>query len=178
MADLITVARPYAEALYGLAKETGQEDAWGKALQTLATVLQDPQAQQFLDDPERTAAAKVEVLSVAEVAVDQEPWRAFLALLIDNDRWPAAGEIAALFAADRRAAMGTVEVLVKSAVALDAGQKDAIEAALSQRFGSRVAFHDEVDPALIGGILVQAGDLTIDASVRGQVEQLARTLRS
>ena len=125
MADLITVARPYADALYGLAKETGAEDAWEKALQTLAAVVQDPQAQQFLGDPERTAADKVEVLSVAEVAVAQEPWRAFLALLIGNDRWPAAGEIAALFAADRRAAMGTVEVLVKSAIALDAGQKEA-----------------------------------------------------
>ena len=75
MADLITVARPYAEALYGLAKESGQEQAWADALQVLAAMIADAQAQAFLNDPERAAAEKVALLSAAPVKVDSKAWK-------------------------------------------------------------------------------------------------------
>ena len=179
MADLITVARPYAEALYGLAKESGQEQAWADALQALAAMIADVQAQAFLSDPERADAEKVSLLSAVPVAVDVKAWKAFLALLIHNDRWPATAEIGTLFADAMRRAEGVVDVLVTSAVALDAGQKTAVQSALERRFtGHKVAFREAVDAALIGGLVIHTGDLTIDASVRGQVQQLARTLRS
>ena len=104
MADLITVARPYAEALYGLAKESGQEQAWADALQALAAMIADVQAQAFLTDPERADAEKVSLLTAVPVTVDAKAWEAFLALLVHNDRWPATAEIGTLFAdAMRRA---------------------------------------------------------------------------
>ncbi|MHB8225261.1 F0F1 ATP synthase subunit delta [Acidithiobacillus sp.] len=179
MADLITVARPYAEALYGLAKESGQEQAWADALQVLAAMIADAQAQAFLNDPERAEAEKVALLSAASVKVDGKAWEAFLTLLIHHDRWPATAEIGTLFGEALRHAEGIVDVLVTSAIALEANQKTVVQSALERRFaGRKVAFRELVDAALIGGLVIHTGDLTIDASVRGQVQQLARTLRS
>ncbi|WP_414040561.1 F0F1 ATP synthase subunit delta [Acidithiobacillus sp. M4-SHS-6] len=179
MADLITVARPYAEALFGLAKQSGQQQAWAESLQVLTAMVADSQAQAFLSDPERPAADKMALLATAPVTVEQAAWQSFLGLLIQNDRWPAAAEIAQLFDEAMRHDEGIVDVLVTSAVVLDAQQKSAVQAALEQRFsGRKVAFRESVDASLIGGLVIHTGDLTIDASVRGQVQQLARTLRS
>ncbi len=179
MADLITVARPYAEALYSVAKEGGQEQAWADALRVLAAMVADAQARAFLNDPERPEAEKVALLCAAPVTMDVKAWESFLALLISNDRWAAAAEIGSLFDEALHHAEGIVEVLVTSAIALDADQKTAVQSALDRRFtGRKVVFHESVDAALIGGLVIHTGDLTIDASVRGQVQQLARTLRS
>jgi F-type H+-transporting ATPase subunit delta len=179
MADLITVARPYAEALYGLAKDSGQQQAWADALQVLTAMVADDQAQAFLNDPERPEADKVALLAAAPVTLEQSGWQAFLTLLVHNDRWAAAAGIAVLFAEALRHDEGIVDVLVTSAVAMDAQQKSSVQAALEQRFsGRKVAFRESVDASLIGGLVIHTGDLTIDASVRGQVQQLARTLRS
>lgn len=179
MADLITVARPYAEALYGLAKQSDQQQAWAESLQVLTAMVADKQAQAFLNDPERPEADKVALLAAAPVTVEQSAWQSFLGLLIHNDRWAAAAEIAQLFDEAMRHDEGIVDVLVTTAVAMDAQQKGAVQAALEQRFsGRQVAFRESVDASLIGGLVIHTGDLTIDASVRGQVQQLARTLRS
>ncbi|MFA7496369.1 MAG: F0F1 ATP synthase subunit delta [Acidithiobacillus sp.] len=179
MADLITVARPYAEALYELAQESGQQQAWAEALQTLAAVIADSGAQAFLNDPERPETDKVSLLAAAPVPVDSQRWQSFLALLIHHDRWAAAAEIGVLFDEALRHHEGIVDVLVTSAVALDDQQKDSVQSALERRYsGRKVAFRESVDASLIGGLVIHTGDLTIDASVRGQVQQLARTLRS
>nr|BAD94434.1 delta subunit of F1F0-ATP synthase [Acidithiobacillus ferrooxidans] len=179
MADLITVARPYAEALMGWRKRAARNRPGRMHCRRLPAMIADVQAQAFLSDPERADAAKVSLLSAVPVAVDVKAWTAFLALLIHNDRWPATAEIGALFADAMRRAEGVVDVLVTSAVALDAGQKTAVQSALERRFaGHKGDFRGAVDAALIGGLVIHTGDLTIDASVRGQVQQLARTLRS
>nr|P41170.1 RecName: Full=ATP synthase subunit delta; AltName: Full=ATP synthase F(1) sector subunit delta; AltName: Full=F-type ATPase subunit delta; Short=F-ATPase subunit delta [Acidithiobacillus ferridurans]AAA53124.1 F1F0-ATPase delta subunit [Acidithiobacillus ferridurans] len=179
MADLITVARPYAEALMGWRKRAARNRPGRMHCRRLPAMIADVQAQAFLTDPERRDAEKVSLLSAVPVAVDVKAWKAFLALLIHNDRWPATAEIGTLFADAMRRAEGVVDVLVTSAIALDAGQKTAVQSALERRFaGHKVRFREAVDAALIGGLVIHTGDLTIDASVRGQVQQLARTLRS
>ncbi|MGC8467445.1 MAG: F0F1 ATP synthase subunit delta [Acidithiobacillus sp.] len=179
MADLITIARPYADALFSVAKAEHQESAWSKALSVLSAWIADPQARAFLDDPERAEEDKIQFLSSLPVEVNGEAWRRFIAVLLENDRWAAASEIAAHFQAAVLADQRWMEVVVRSAVPLADDQKSAVREALRRRFPDHeVQLREEVDEDILGGLVLQAGDLTIDASVRGQLEQLTQTLRN
>jgi len=178
MADLITIARPYADALFSVAKAEHQEGAWSDALSYLVAWLRDPQARAFLDDPERPEEDKVRFLSSLPVEVDAQAWQRFITVLIENDRWTAAAEIAAHFQAALLADQRRMEVVVRSAVPLADDQKSAVRQALQRRYPDyEVQLREEVDEDILGGLVLQAGDLTIDASVRGQLEQLTQTLR-
>ncbi|WP_308389796.1 F0F1 ATP synthase subunit delta [Acidithiobacillus sp. AMEEHan] len=179
MSDFNTLARPYAEALFEMASAGAVTGAWDDALQALASWVQDVDARDFLADPERSDADKVALLAGIPVAVDVEAWTRFVQLLIDNERWALASEIAELFRAALRRTKGELDVLVTSAFALDDGQKSAVVAALERRHGGRkVILREAVDPELLGGFIVRAGDESIDASVRGQLQQLAQSLRN
>ncbi|WP_248884068.1 F0F1 ATP synthase subunit delta [Acidithiobacillus acidisediminis] len=179
MSDFNTLARPYAEALFEMAAVGAATNAWDDALQALASWVQDKDARAFLSDPERADADKVAFLAGIPVSVDAEGWRRFVQLLIDNERWPLATEIADLFRAALRRAKGELDVLVISAYALDAGQKAAVTSAMERRHpGMQVTLRESLDPDLLGGVVIRAGDESIDASVRGQLEQLAQNLRN
>jgi len=100
----------------------------------------------------------------------------FLRVLVDNRRLALLPEIAELFAQLRSEAEARVEAKVTSAYALEPKQVESIVSALKRRFGRDVDVSAEVDPALIGGVVIQAGDLVIDASVRGRLDKLAASL--
>lgn len=179
MADSTTLARPYAEALFEMASAGAVTGAWDDALQALAFWVEDADARAFLADPERLDADKVALLAGISVAVDNEAWARFVQLLIDNERWSLSREIAELFRAAVRRAKGELDVLVTSAYALDDDQKAAVAAALERRHpGMHVILREAVDPDLLGGLVIRAGDESIDASVRGQLQQLAQNLRN
>ncbi|MCE5359652.1 F0F1 ATP synthase subunit delta [Candidatus Igneacidithiobacillus taiwanensis] len=179
MSDFNTLARPYAEALFEMAAAGAVTSAWDDALQALASWVDNADARSFLADPERSDADKVHLLRGIDVAVDGEAWGRFVELLIRNDRWLLAREIANLFRDALRRAKGELDVLVTSAFALDDAQKAAVVAAMERRHpGMRITLREEIDPELLGGLLIQAGDESIDASVRGQLQQLAQNLRN
>ncbi len=179
MADLITIARPYADAIFSVAKADHQETVWAEALSALSAWLADPQARAFLQDPERSEEDKVQFLSSIPVEVDAQAWRRFITLLVENDRWSAAAEIAAHFRAALLADQRRIEVVARSAIPLTDDQKTAVRAALRRRYPDReIQLREEVDEDILGGLILQAGDLSIDASVRGQLEQLTQTLRN
>jgi F-type H+-transporting ATPase subunit delta len=175
--ELTTVARPYAEAVFQRAKETGQVDAWSQALGLLATVASDPQMAVQIANPnvprERTRDMIVEVCGEALPAEASNLVR----LLADNARLAAIPEIAALFEAKREADQGVQQVLVRSAFPIVDGEREAIAAAMVRRLGGRVELTVEEDPELIGGLEIRSGDLVIDDSVREKLRQLAHALQ-
>lgn len=178
MAELTTIARPYADAAFGYAQETQGLDLWSRALAVLGAVARDPNAQGLLQNPEIDNAVKLGFLKdVAQGALEPHVEN-FVALLLENDRLDLLPEIAALFEDKKQALEGKIEVLVRSAVKLGDAQLKAVKNALKRRFGREVVMESQIDPALIGGMWIKAGDTVIDGTVRGQLEQLGNTLRS
>lgn len=175
--ELTTIARPYAEAVFERAKETGQLDAWSEALALLAAVTSDPQLAAQIGNP-TVSRDRIRDLML-EVCADALPDEAvnLVRLLADNARLTALGEIARLFEERRIADQGVRHVLIRSAHEVDAGQQEALAKALSERLGGQVDLTVETDSALLGGIEIRAGDLVIDDSVRGKIKQLAHALQ-
>jgi len=176
MAEAKTIARPYAEAAFALAREHGQAEAWSRMLALAARVIGDPRIAQLDADPGFDRARLADVLVGICAEGQGEEAGNFLRVLVDNRRLALLPEIAALFAQLRSEAEARVEAKVTSAYALEPSQVEAIISALKRRFGRDVDVSAEVDPALIGGVVIQAGDLVIDASVRGRLEKLAASL--
>jgi F-type H+-transporting ATPase subunit delta len=175
--DITTIARPYAEAAFERARETGQIDVWSQALELLATVTTDPRLAAQIGNPSVPRERVRDI--ILEVCGENLPAEAvnFLRLLSRNARLTALPEIARLFEISRIADQGVRHVLIRSAFEVSADEQDSLAAALAQRFGGRVDLTVETDRALIGGIEIRAGDLVIDDSVRGKIKQLAHALQ-
>ena len=175
--DITTIARPYAEAAFERARESGQVEAWSEALNLLAAVTSDPQLAAQIGNPSVPRSRVRDI--ILDVCGDALPTEVanFLQLLVQNARLAAVAEIARLFEVSRIADQGVRHVLVRSAFAVDAEQQQTLAAALARRFGSQVDLTVETDSALIGGIEIRTGDLVIDDSVRSKITQLAHALQ-
>ena len=175
--DITTIARPYAEAVFERAKETGQLDAWSEALALLAAVTSDPQLASHLSNPAvPRESVRDLVLDVCSDGFSAEAAN-LVRLLAQNGRFAAISEIARLFEERRTADQGVRHILIRSAFDVGADQQKALAAALAKRFGGQVDLTVETDSALLGGIEIRAGDLVIDDSVRGKIKQLAHALQ-
>lgn len=174
--ELTTIARPYAEAIFDRAKESAQLDAWSGALGLLSAIASDPQMVAQIANPNvPRERVRDMILGVAGDALPNEVIN-LVRLLAHNARLAALPEIAALFEARREADQGVRQVLVRTAFPLDDDARQTIANALSRKLGGQVELTVEEEPALIGGIEVRAGDLVIDDSVRGRLQQLANAL--
>lgn len=169
-------ARPYAIAAFKQAQEEGDTAKWSGMLALLVTVVSDPTMKGLLANPK----AKREEL--AELIIDvcgdalSSTGRNFVRVLAENRRLGVINDIAATYENERSRAERRSEVTVISAYALAPAEQNAITVAMTQRLGTKVDLALEVDPALIGGVVVRAGDTVIDASIRGRLNQLAQTL--
>lgn len=176
MAELATIARPYARAAFAFAKEAGQFKAWGDFLDAAAMVVGDPQIRDAISAPQRTRDASAElvgkVVAASGVAVDTGA-RNFLALLGENGRLETLPDVARQFAELRAEAENVIDVTVTTAIALDASQQAKLKAALGTRFKREVRLHESVDPTLLGGAVIEAGDLVIDGSLKGRLARLS-----
>ena len=171
-----TVARPYAEAVFERARETGRLGEWSKTLQFLADAMREPELVAFVTDPKLTPAQRTEVmLDLGKGQLDPEG-RNFVRALVENDRLVVLPEIAALYETRKREAEGQTKVVVSSALPLDAAVLEQLAAALKAKLGQQVEITTEEDPSLIGGVRIRAGDTVIDGSVRGRLYQLANEL--
>jgi F-type H+-transporting ATPase subunit delta len=171
-----TLARPYAEAVFRLARERKALAAWSDMLGLAAAVARDPQMSRLIDNPrvprERFVAF---FLDVCGKRVDKDGAN-FIRLLAENRRIQLLPEIAVLYEALRAGAESRIEAEVVSAIAVGADQLKTIAAALKKRLGRDVTLATRIDPSLIGGIVIRAGDLVIDGSVRGKLRLLATHL--
>jgi F-type H+-transporting ATPase subunit delta len=175
MSQALTLARPYARAAFAHAREAGTLPGWSDALGFAARVAADPAVAALLGNPKLTRSDAVALLATDGA---DEAFANFLGLLFDNRRLALLPEIAGLYDELRLEAERVVKAKVTSATALPAGELDSIKAALVKRFGREVEVETSVDASLIGGAVIDAGDVVIDGSLRGKLERLQTVLAS
>ena len=173
MSQALTLARPYARAAFALARDAGAYAHWSNALAFAARVAADPQVAGLLGSPRLTHADAVDLLAIDGAT---QTMRDFVALLADNRRLPLLTEIAGLYEELRAEAERVVKARVTSASALANGELDGIKAALKKRFGRDVEIETAVDASLIGGAVIDAGDVVIDGSLKGKLGRLRSAL--
>ena len=179
MAELATIARPYAEALFKTAaNDLGGTTVW---LDALAVIASNPQLQAYAGNPSVTAAQTFEVISsVAESQKTRLPETAknFLRAVIDNGRTSVLPEIAGQFRVLKNAQGGSSDAVVYSAFALDGVALADLATTLEKRFGKKLNLKVELQPELIGGVRVVVGDEVLDTSVKARLEQMKVALVS
>ncbi|WP_374352430.1 F0F1 ATP synthase subunit delta [Chitinimonas sp.] len=176
MAELITVARPYAEAVFRLAKETNSLPSWSDALAVLAAAAHDPLAVEFAANPKFSASQVQQLLT--ELLGDRANLQVsnFLAAVLESHRFVLLPYIAELFEQLKAAEEGSVTAHIESAFELTGAQVEEIRAILAKRVGKKVETTVSVDAELIGGVKMTIGDDVIDASVRGKLAALSARL--
>lgn len=176
MADVRTMARPYARAVFDIAQQAGALEAWSNGLAAVAAIVSDAQASQLIGNPDIAAAKLADtVIALAQADLPQHG-DAYVRLLVENGRLTVAPAIAEQFEALRAAAEQRVDVTVTSAVEFSAQQKQALATSLQQRLAVHVDLSFEQDDAIIGGAVIRAGDLVIDRSLRSQLERMQQSL--
>lgn len=185
MAENITLARPYAQALFDLARADSQLTAWSGALNAAALVVQDETASKVLSNPVVSDDQRVALIAgVCGQANEggnllaQTPGQNLLMLLAENRRLGVLPDIAERFDALKAAFENTVDVDLISAVEVDDAVANKFKESLQQRLGRSVALNRSVDPDLIGGAVVRANDLVIDGSIKTRLQALAQRLSS
>jgi F-type H+-transporting ATPase subunit delta len=175
MAELATIARPYAEAL-DQAVSGNDALALIPQLQALAAVAGHPDMQQLADNPKIQPQQVIDVLTaVAKMPLDAKVAN-LLSTVVENGRLAALPEIAAQFNALVKSRSGTSDATIESAFPIDAAQLPRVVAALEKRFGRKLNASVEVMPELIGGIRVSVGDEVLDTSVRARLEKMRLAL--
>ena len=179
MAENLTLARPYAEAVYALARDGGSLPSWATTLECLAAVAVNAEVQALISNPvlspEQTASVLVDLGASAGAELDAEQ-RNFVRLLVDADRATLLPEINSLFVLLKNQHDGVRDAIVNSAFALDEAALTRLAADLTDRFG-KLRFTVRIDPELIGGVRVAVGDEVVDASVRGKLNAMAAALQ-
>jgi F-type H+-transporting ATPase subunit delta len=178
MAELTTLARPYAKAVFAEASEKGALDAWSADLALLAACVADADMAKVLVHPSLTAQQQAQALT--DVCGDKlnEAAKNLVAVLAENKRLMLVPEIAALYEELKAQLQNTVDVVVTSAFELSNEQADKLAQALKAKLQCDVRLTSEVDESLIGGAIIRAGDLVIDGSVPGKLSKLAEAMKS
>jgi F-type H+-transporting ATPase subunit delta len=180
MAEPVTIARPYAEAVFKLAREQNALAKWSDALANLDAVVGDARVQAIISDP-NVSAQQLEklVLGVVgdsiEAGVAKEA-RNFIQVLVQNGRLDVTSHIRELYENLKREQEGVLEAHVISALPISDEQVKTLVAGLETKFKRRITTKVDVDPALIGGVKIIVGDKVIDATVRGRLDAMAAML--
>ncbi|MCB1718453.1 MAG: F0F1 ATP synthase subunit delta [Candidatus Competibacteraceae bacterium] len=177
MAELTTIARPYARAAFEIAQgEEGGLQRWSEMLQFVATVVQDKTIQAVLSSPDHDSRYKAGLL--LKVCADQlSPTGSnFIKLLAENHRLNVLPDIVEVYEELRAEVEKTVEAEVTSAFELTEQQRQQLAKALSQRLQREVVLHCTIDQSLLGGAIIRAGDLVIDGSAQGRLAKLGARL--
>jgi len=176
MAETTTIARPYAQAAFELARADNALPAWSEMLNLAAAVAHDPQLVALVGSPRipRSQLAELFISVCGEHLTAQG--KNFIRLLADNRRLDVLPEIAAHFQVMRAEAEGVLEAQMISAQPVTEAQRMQITAALKARLNREVTLTILTDASLLGGAIIRAGDLVIDGSARGKLTKLAVAL--
>ena len=174
MSLTLTLARPYARAIFTLAREQGRLAPWSTMLGFSALAVSEPSVQAVLGDPRLDAQSLVAVLVPPG---DVDPlFTQFLSVLAESHRLALLPDVAGLFDAFRAEDEHIVKATITSATVLDAAELAKLHDALRKRFGREVEICTAVDVSLIGGAVIDAGDVVIDGSVRTKLARLGAAL--
>lgn len=171
MAELATIARPYAEALFQVASK-GDLKQSVEQLDAVASVAANAQLRQFADSPKTATQQVFDMVTGVVKTPLSDSIRNLLRIVIDNGRLAALPEVAQQFHALVNARSGVSDALVYSAFPIDAAQLQVVVASLEKRFGRKLNATVQVEPELIGGIRVVVGDEVLDTSVKARLEQM------
>ncbi|HKE46991.1 MAG TPA: F0F1 ATP synthase subunit delta [Rhodanobacteraceae bacterium] len=175
MSQPLTLARPYARAAFELASSNKALDDWAKKLAFASQAAADPQLRALFGNP-RVGSSELASLFLPDGEPADSPFAGFIKLLADNQRLQALPEIAALFEEQKRDAEKVLQVRVRTASPIDATETARLKDALKRRFGRDIELEQAIDPSVIGGAVIDAGDVVIDGSVRGRLHQLEAAL--
>ena len=178
MAELATIARPYAEALFKAATAGAGMDLVSTAdwVDELAAIAANPQLRQLADNPKVTADQVFAVVTGVARSALSDTAKNFLRTVIDNGRLQALPEVAAQFRALVNRRSGSSDAVVHSAFPMDAAALAEVGSALEKRFGRKLNLTVQLDESLIGGIRVVVGDEVLDTSVKARLEQMKAAL--
>lgn len=178
MAEITTLARPYAVAAYRLAKEQNSQNRWSEMLALLAAIITDEEMAVVIANPKLTAGQIEQMLT--KICGDQldAGGANLVKLLVEYDKLVLLPVIAKMFEALKAEDGGVEQATIISATELSQAQIKALLVPLEQRFKKKIEPQFAVDPELIGGVKIIVGDAVIDASVRSQLQDLAYTLKS
>ena len=176
MAEVATVARPYAEALFRAALDANALGPVAESLALAAAIERDEAMRAVLLNPKVSAAQKKEIFAAAAGARLHPIMTNALDLLVDRHREVLMGAVAEQFEALKNEHEKVVRARITSAQALTDAQRDDIVRALESRYGKKVEAQVDIDPSLLGGARVQVGDQVIHASVRDALAQMAAAL--
>ena len=178
MAEAITVARPYAEALYKLSLKNKNLSQWSKMLQFAAKIAEDKRIKMLIDNP-RVSAEQISKLffDIGKSNFDNEAHN-FLTLLAENKRITILPQISQLYEQLKAQYEGILEAKITSAFEIDAKQLKKLIDDLEQKFNCKIEPKVSIDPELICGIKDEIGDEVFDASVRGKLEAMTVALKS
>ena len=174
--DATTIARPYAEAVFARAVETDKLDLWSDILELLAAAVRDPALSGLVANPKLDKAQLTELMLDIGGGRLSDEGQNLVRMLVANGRLSVLPEIASHFEVRRAEHQGSLDVQVVSAFAMQAEQIQHLADALSRKLGREINITSEQDPELIGGFRLRAGDMVIDGSVSGQLNQLAHEL--
>jgi F-type H+-transporting ATPase subunit delta len=175
MSEPLTLARPYARAAFETARTHDTLPAWSSHLAFAAQVIADARVASSIGDPRLSPANLVGLLLPPDAGADSS-FAAFLGLLVENRRVQLLADIAALFEAFKRESERIIRVTLRSASEIPSAQAEAIKQALKKRFAREIELQQCIDPTVIGGAVIDAGNVVIDGSVRGRLERLHNAL--
>ena len=178
MAELSTLARPYARAAFEYAREHNALEEWSQQLTTAAAVVGENRLESVLDDPALTAEQQAQILS--DVCGEElgGAVKNFIAILADNKRLALLSEVHAQFAQFKSNLEKSVDVEVISAFDLADETQDKLASVLRNKLEREVNVSTTTDQNLLGGVLIRAGDMVIDGTVRGRLNKLAEAMNS
>lgn len=180
MAELVTIARPYAEAVFKLACEGNALAAWSDALANLDGVVGNAEVQVRISDP-NVSAQQLEDLVLGVIgdkfdATIAGAARNFVQVLVSNGRLEVTPQVRVLFEALKREQEGVLEAHIISALPIGDAEVKPLLAALEAKYKRKVTVKVDTDPSLIGGVKIVVGDKVIDATVRGKLDTMAAAL--
>lgn len=176
MAELSTIARPYAKAAFEYALSNNALDQWSRMLASAGQVAEQPKVAELLSSPAATASQLSKIfVDICGDELDQKGAN-FVSELAEHKRLTLLPQISEQFEIFKAQQQQIVDVVVTSAFALDQDQQELLASKLTKKLNREVQMHTEVDESLLGGVLIRAGDLVIDGSVRGKIAKLAEVM--
>jgi F-type H+-transporting ATPase subunit delta len=176
MAELATIARPYAEATFKAALEKSRLAPVAESLALLAAIARDETMRSVLSNPRVSAQQKKEIFSSASRDGLDEIAKGLISLLVESHREVLMGDISQQFDELKNGHERVLRARITSAQPLNDAQRDEIVAALEKRYGKKVEAEVDVDASLLGGARVQVGDQVVNASVRDALAQMTAAL--
>ena len=177
MAELATLARPYANAAYEIAKESDRVEEWARTLDFLAQLLGTPEITELIKTPAASFQRKAFFLN--ELIEDQDPpeqLRRFINVLAENHRLDLLEDVSLQFEEKRAEDSQVLDVAITTAVETNDKERATLEQALRAHFQSEITVSYEVQPELIGGAFIRTGDRVIDGSVKGKLAKMQEAL--